>query len=88
MDDKHTLFYQAYNYLHESTDLTADMYLSVHRADDLDQLIWTALGYPDQFHLDDTSRLTPHDCSRLKMLCPPHGYTILKMMLARMSTNV
>ncbi len=85
MQDKHRLFYRAYHYLR-------DQYPALHfqldgaSVDELDSLIWSALGYPTPFKLN-THDLTEYDCSRLQLLCGEHGLSLFKMMLARRSSE-
>lgn len=78
--DKHTLFYKAY---HTLRDHYPDLKLSIDTADELDRLIWSALGHHEPFNLGKTSELSEHDCACLRMLSGPHGLTIFKIMLAR-----
>lgn len=88
MDDNHTTFYKVWSYLKDDPVLTAGMRISMSIEDDLDQLIWSALGHTDAFQLGCTVNLSSFDLDRLQMIRPPHGVTIFKMMLARGKCDV
>ncbi len=49
--DKHTIFYEAYHYLRECGCGT---YFNYDVPDDLDSLIWTALGHTNAFQVQYT----------------------------------
>ena len=82
--DKHTLFFEVYHYLR---DYFPDLELLPYAADEMDSLIWRALGHTDEFTLNKTNCLTASDIERLKLLCDPHGYCIFKAMLARVGPD-
>jgi len=81
MHYKHHIFYTAYHYLRDCNVL--ELTFNYSEPDDLDQLLWAALGYKDPFILRNTCLLTDHDLARLRLICAPHGLTIFKAMLAR-----
>jgi len=82
-EDKHAIFYRAWSYLRTDAGLVSGMKINTSSADDLDQLIWSTLGHLNTFELNCIQHLSSSDIDRLKMLCPPHGVTIFKMMLVR-----
>ena len=82
--DKHTLFFETYHCLRV---YFPDLKLRPYDADEMDSLIWRALGYTDQFTLNKTNFLTDFDISRLKLLCGPHAYCLFKAMLAKVDSD-
>jgi|SRR6267142_4960957 len=81
MEDKHQLFYKAYHALREQ--IRPVLQLNGSSVDELDSLIWSALGNPEPYQLSNTRDLTEYDCSRLKLLCGEHGLTLFKIMLLK-----
>lgn len=82
MEDKHQLFYKAYHALREQFP-ALHFQLDGSSVDELDSLIWSALGYPEPYHLSNTRDLTEWDCSRLRLLSGEHGLTLFKIMLVK-----
>lgn len=80
MQTKHTTFYIAY---HALRDHLPELALSGSYVDELDSLIWSALGHSEFYTLSNTYDLTEFDCSRLRLLSGPNGLSLFKMMLAR-----
>jgi len=81
---RHQTFYEAYHCLRYQLPY---LELNGSTVDELDSLLWSALGHAEPFTLSSTYHLTEFDCSRLKLLCSPHGLSVFKMMLARRSAD-
>lgn len=77
---RHVIFYEAYHCLRWQWP---SLQLDGSSVDELDSLIWSALGHSEPFCLGNTYDLTEQDCDRLKLLCGVHGLTLFKAMLAR-----
>jgi len=77
---RHQTFYAAYHCLRSQLP---DLQLNGQAVDELDSLIWSALGHAEPYTLSSSYHLTEFDCSRLKLLSGVHGLSIFKMMLAR-----
>ena len=82
MKDKHQLFYKAYHVLRDQYP-ALQFQLDGASVDELDSLIWSALGYPEYFKLSNTRDLTEWDCARLRLLSGEHGLTLFKIMLVK-----